>query len=50
VRKYVGIEINPEYVALAQARIRAYPVPFDWFNESVADPPNLQHSNKREDI
>jgi len=39
VRKYVGIEINPEYVALAQARIRAYPVPFDWFNESVAVPP-----------
>jgi len=31
VRKYVGIEINPEYVALAEARIRAYPVPFDWF-------------------
>jgi len=40
VRKYVGIEINPEYVALAEARIRAYPVPFDWFKEeSVGVPP-----------
>ncbi len=40
VRKYVGIEINPEYVALAEARIRAYPVPFDWFTEEdVGVPP-----------
>lgn len=41
VRKYVGIEINPEYVALAEARIRAYPVPFDWFTEEDSRfPPN----------
>jgi len=31
VRKYIGIEINPEYVAMAKARINAYPVPIDWF-------------------
>jgi len=40
-RKYVGIEIKPEYVALAEARIEAYPVPLDWFeDESVVYPPN----------
>jgi len=48
VRKYVGIEINPEYVALAEARIRAYPVPFDWFNESVAVPPKILTGDKNE--
>jgi len=31
VRKYIGIEVNPEYVAIARARINAYPVPIDWF-------------------
>jgi len=31
VRKYIGIEINPKYVVLAQARINAYPVPLTEF-------------------
>ena len=27
VRKYIGIEINPEYCSIAQSRVGAYPVP-----------------------
>jgi len=46
-RKYVGIEIKPEYVALANARIEAYPVPLDWFeNESVVYPPTRRQENE----
>ncbi len=30
-RKFIGIEINPEYHALAVARVAAHPVPLDWF-------------------
>ena len=44
VRKYIGIEINPEYHALAKSRIEAYPVPLSWFSESETEdvlvPPN----------
>lgn len=30
-RRYIGIEINPEYHRMAEARISAYPVPLSWF-------------------
>jgi len=32
-RKYIGIELNPEYHVLAEARIAAYPQPLEWFTE-----------------
>ena len=31
-RRYIGIELSPEYHALAEARIAAYPEPLEWFN------------------
>lgn len=31
VRKFIGIEINPEYHAMAKARVAAHPVPLSWF-------------------
>jgi len=33
-RKYIGIELNPEYHVLAEARIAAYPQPLEWFTEA----------------
>jgi len=33
-RKYIGIEIKPEYHVLAEARVAAYPQPLEWFQES----------------
>ena len=30
VRRFIGIEINPEYHALAVARVAAHPVPLSW--------------------
>ncbi len=45
VRRFIGIEINPEYCAMAQARVDAYPVPLSWFvgseTEDVLVPPTL---------
>ena len=32
-RRYIGIELNPEYRLLAEARIAAYPQPLEWFTE-----------------
>ncbi len=31
-RKQIGIELNPEYHNMAQARVDAYPVPLSWFS------------------
>ena len=31
-RRYIGIELSPEYHALAEARIAVYPEPLEWFN------------------
>ena len=33
-RKYIGIEINPEYHVLAEARVAAHPDPLEWFMEA----------------
>jgi len=33
-RKYIGIEIKPEYHVMAEARVAAYPQPLEWFQES----------------
>jgi len=33
-RKYIGIEIKPEYHVLAEARVAAYPQPLEWFQET----------------
>ena len=33
VRKYIGIEIKPQYAELARSGINAYPVPLTWFDE-----------------
>ena len=33
-RRYIGIEINEEYHALAEARVAAYPQPLEWFQEA----------------
>lgn len=33
-RRYIGIEINPEYHVLAEARVAAYPQPLEWFQEA----------------
>ena len=30
-RKYIGIELEVEYHALAQSRVAAYPNPLEWF-------------------
>lgn len=30
-RKYIGIELEENYHALAEARIAAYPQPIEWF-------------------
>lgn len=36
-RRYIGIELNPEYHALAEARIAAYPQPLEWFTEAQTE-------------
>jgi len=33
-RKYIGIELDKKYHALAEARIAAYPQPLEWFTEA----------------
>ena len=47
VRKYIGIEINPEYHEIARARVQAHPVPLSWFGASgTVDgvvPPTRRH-------
>jgi len=35
-RRYIGVEINEKYHALAEARIAAYPQPLKWFMEEIA--------------
>ena len=37
-RKYIGIEISPDYHALSEARIAAYPQPLEWFNTHADNP------------
>jgi site-specific DNA-methyltransferase (adenine-specific) len=34
-RRYIGIELNEEYHALAVSRVAAYPQPLEWFGENV---------------
>jgi len=34
-RKYIGIEMDQEYHALAVSRVAAYPQPLEWFGENV---------------
>ncbi len=34
-RRYIGIELNEEYHALAISRVAAYPQPLEWFGENV---------------
>ena len=31
IRKFIGIDINPEYCAIAQSRVDSYPIPLSWF-------------------
>lgn len=33
-RRYIGIEIKPEYHVMAEARVAAYPDPLEWFMET----------------
>lgn len=33
-RRYIGIEVKPEYHVLAEARVAAYPDPLEWFMEA----------------
>ena len=35
VRKFIGIELNPEYHALAESRVKSHPVPLSWFDGSA---------------
>ena len=34
-KKYIGIELNEKYHALAVSRVAAYPQPLEWFGENV---------------
>jgi len=36
-RRYIGIEVSPEYHALSEARIAAYPQPLEWFKEASTE-------------
>lgn len=43
-RRYIGIEIDRKYHALAEARVAAYPQPLEWFTEEA--PTNLKQTKR----